>query len=221
MASFGPLSGHLPPRLLALIEGIGWNESGPCVCGLALALAQRGERPRPPSGFVIDVYASPPRCLLGYLGGKPASSCWSTLGAGQPSVLGVMSLGRVDGRCGVTQLLGGNVCWRVHRSGWCWKTPDVHQPAAWRRPSGLPRWPELIAVSLHGPGGGSPGGGSGVALVVGFVLVMLLARSLMVAGMLLGSPFGQLRNLCGLAACGGRCRIAMIQPPPAMFPRGA
>jgi len=59
------------------------NDPWPWCCGLALALASAAERPRP-FGLVIDVGTPVPASvgLLGFLGGRPASSCCHAFGGG-------------------------------------------------------------------------------------------------------------------------------------------
>jgi len=76
MAMLRPLSGHLPPRLLALIEmESAVNDPVAVVfAGLALALASAGGAATAPSGLVIDVVR---QFLLG--------ACWVSWAAAWPS----------------------------------------------------------------------------------------------------------------------------------------
>jgi len=215
MAMLRPLSGHLPPRLLALIEmESAVNDPVAVVfAGLALALASAGGAATAPSGLVIDVVRQfLLGGLLGFLGGSLAQQLLSTHRRRvSPSVLAVMSLAELMLVVGVTQLLGGSGLLAAFIVGLVLgNSPTCDQPAMEEAQAGFAKMAELMLFLCMGLVVDPQEVVQALPWSFALFLVMLLARSLMVQGMLLGSPFGQAeKTFVGLAGLRGAVPIAM------------
>ncbi|MCT0201630.1 cation:proton antiporter [Synechococcus sp. CS-603] len=208
-------AGSLITALLVMVAVLGFQSLPGSLLptSLPLALASAGGAATAPSGLVIDVVRQfLLGGLLGFLGGSLAQQLLSTHRRRvSPSVLAVMSLAELMLVVGVTQLLGGSGLLAAFIVGLVLgNSPTCDQPAMEEAQAGFAKMAELMLFLCMGLVVDPQEVVQALPWSFALFLVMLLARSLMVQGMLLGSPFGQAeKTFVGLAGLRGAVPIAM------------
>jgi NhaP-type Na+/H+ and K+/H+ antiporter len=213
LAMLRPLADRLPLRLLALIEVESAVNDPVAVVFSGLALAMAGGAATAPSGLVIDVVRQfLLGGLLGFLGGNGARLLLAKhRGKAGPSVLAVMSLAELMLLAGATELLGGSGLLAAFIAGLVLgNSPDGDQPAMEEAHAGFTKMAELMLFLCMGLVVDPEEVVQTFGWAVALFLAMLLARWLMVQGMLVGSDYNQAEKLfIGMAGLRGAVPIAM------------
>jgi len=213
LAMLRPLSDRLPLRLLALIEVESAVNDPVAVVFSGLALAMAGGAATAPSGLVIDVVRQfLLGGLLGFMGGSVAQFLLAKhRGKAGPSVLAVMSLAELLLLVGATELLGGSGLLAAFIAGLVLgNSPDGDQPAMEEAHAGFTKMAELMLFLCMGLVVDPQEVVQTFGWALALFLAMLLARWLMVQGMLVGAGYSQAEKLfVGMAGLRGAVPIAM------------
>ncbi|MCT0199965.1 cation:proton antiporter [Synechococcus sp. CS-1325] len=213
LAMLRPLSGLLPLRLLALIEVESAVNDPVAVVFSGLALAMAGGAVTAPSGLVIDVVRQfLLGGLLGFMGGSIAQFLLAKhRSKASPSLLAVMSLAELMLLVGATELLGGSGLLAAFIAGLVLgNSPDGDQPALEEAHAGFTKLAELLLFLCMGLVVDPREVVQTFGWAVVLFLAMLLARWLMVQGLLVRSGYNQAEKLfVGMAGLRGAVPIAM------------
>ena len=208
-----PLAHRLPPRLLALIEVESAVNDPVAVVFSGVALAMAGGAATAPSELVIDVVRQfLLGGLLGFLGGNVARVLLVKLRSkAGPSVLVVMSLAELMLLAGATELLGGSGLLAAFIAGLVLGNGEEgDQPALVEAHAGFAKMAELLLFLCMGLVVDPQVVVTSFGWSLVLFLVMVLARWLMVQGMLVGDGFSQPEKLfVGMAGLRGAVPIAM------------
>ncbi len=205
LALLRPLNGHLPKRLLDLIESeSAFNDPVAVIlAGLALAMALGQSLPSA-EGLVIGALRQfLLGALLGFLGGSLARQLLAGRCSASPSLLAVLSLALLMTLAGATQLLGGSALLAAYIAGLVLgNSSDCDRQVLAEAHAGFAKMAELSLFLCMGlvvqP--------EHVVTAAGWSLVLFLAmqlvRWLMVQLLLMGSGFDRAERLmavgCGL-----------------------